>query len=154
MKRLIIYNLLVTSLLIFCVFIACNNSAKNKRDNTNADTEQQVYTDEIWKQFLKINVSTMEQMPPDSGSFVILNHKKISYYKFNKLEFSDDLTEYLKNDSLIVYRTVTNPNIQIGYNRKDSVVLLTKGHPEGGNPTGEMEYFAKKVESKTPSPFH
>lgn len=92
----------------------------------------------------------MEKLPPDSQCVLILNHIKVSYYKKNKLEFSDVLIEFLKNDSLIVYRVNNHPNIQIGYNRKDSVVLLTTGHPEGGIPTGMMEYFARKVEEASP----
>ena len=145
------YKLLLPVLLICSIFISCNNKNRASKNSSETNSEDQ-NRDEVWKQYLTIKISTMQKMPPDSGCVIILDHKKVSYYKGNKLQFAGDLTEYLKNDSLIVYRVNDQPGIQIGYNRKDSVVLLTTEHPEGGNPTGDMEYFAKKIEAD--SPFH
>jgi hypothetical protein len=137
--------------ILFSFFIGCSKSNKNKDESSENATETETAKDEVWKQFMKMQVSTMEKMRPDSGCILILNHKNVSYYKFNKLVFNDELYEYMKNDSLIVYRITNQPLIQIGYNRKDSVVLLTTDHPEGGgNPKGEMQFFARKVEAATP----
>ena len=148
MKKIFIFSALL-------IFISCSNKNKTSKNDTNDKLENQTANDEVWKQFLRVPMSTMEKMPPDSNCFIILNHKKVSYYKKNQLVFSDDLFEYMKNDSLILYRINNQPLIQIGYNRKDSIVLLTTGHPEGViNPTGEMEYFAKKVQSQPVAPFH
>ena len=145
------YKLPIIVLFQLIIFMSCQNTNKTQKDSPDAEIENQIPKDEVWKQFMKIKVSTMEKMPPDSGCVIILNHIKVSYYKSNKLEFADDLIEYMKNDSLIVYRVSNQPYIQIGYNRKDSVMLFTTGHPEGGRtPSGEMQYFARKVETKSP----
>ncbi|MFM9944469.1 MAG: hypothetical protein ACKVQB_04480 [Bacteroidia bacterium] len=141
------YKFILPAFILFA-FIACNHINKRTKNNMEATVTES--KDELWKQYMKVEFVSKEKMPPDSNSFVILNHKKVSYYRFNKLEFTDDLIEYLINDSLIVYKLHSQPDVQIGYNRKDSLIILTKGHPEGGLPTGNMEFYARKVEAASP----
>jgi hypothetical protein len=132
------------------MMMACNNLHSNQNKKSDKESEGNLSKDELWKQFMRVSLSTMEKMPPDSNCFLILNHREVSFYKKNSLEFRSGLSEYLKNDSLIVYRLISQPDIQIGYNRKDSVLLLTRNHPEGGTPTGNLEYFARKVQEASP----
>ena len=81
---------------------------------------------------------------------LLFNHKTVSYYKKNRLEFSDDLNEIMINDKLIVYNLNKLPNVQIGFSRKDSIVTLTKGRPVNGVPTGDQECFSKNIISNQP----
>ena len=141
-------------LILLLVIASCKNRPAKTRSEITGQEQINVPVDEVWKQFMKIKAGTTEKMPPDSNCYLILNHKRVSYYRKNKLEFANDLREYLSNDSLIVYRIKDQPLLQIGYNRKDSVLLLTNGHPEGGSPSGDLEFFARKVENKPITPFH
>jgi hypothetical protein len=130
----------------------CQATHKKNMDTDTTNQLKPVAKSEIWLQYLKRAPASQQfaELPTDSNRFIMLDYNHISIYMKSQLEFEDSLVIRGESDSFLVYNFYKNSTYQLGLNKIDSTIILTKELQANGIPVGELEYFKRKQPAKEP----